>query len=100
VPFDAILLVPDFAAANGPELQRVQRFSTGNSPELQQLTRLLGAPTRDQDMFQFSNLTPGGYTIYPFPKFEDVEFRNPAFGGEPGALRFSPHHKRIGEPHL
>ena len=33
------------------------------------------------DMFQFSNLTPGDYTIYTFPKFEDVEFRNPAFLG-------------------
>lgn len=30
-------------------------------------------------MFQFSNLAPGDYTIYTFPKFEDVEFRNPAF---------------------
>jgi hypothetical protein len=30
-------------------------------------------------MFQFANLTPGDYTIYSFPKFEDVEFRKPAF---------------------
>ncbi len=64
LPFDAVLLVPDFPAANGPELQRVHRFF-GTLP--------------DQDMFQFANLTPGDYTIYTFPKFEDVEFRNPAF---------------------
>ena len=64
LPFDAVLLVPDFPAANGPELQRVHRFF-GVLP--------------DQDMFQFANLTPGNYTIYTFPKFEDVEFRNPAF---------------------
>jgi hypothetical protein len=71
VQFESVLLVPDFPAANGPELQRVQRSSAAN--------RLLGGPTQDQDMFQFSNLTPGDYTIYTFPKFEDVEFRNPAF---------------------
>ena len=79
VPFEAVLLVPDFPAANGPELQRVQRLSAANSPEVQQVARLLGGPTQDQDMFQFSNLTPGDYTIYTFPKFENVELRNPAF---------------------
>jgi len=79
VPFEAVLLVPDFPAANGPELQRVQRFSSTSSHEVRQLARLLGGPTQDQDMFQFSNLTPGDYTIYTFPKFEDVHFRNPAF---------------------
>ena len=60
LPFDAVLLVPDFPAANGPELQQVKRFL-------------------DQHMFQFANLTPGDYRIYTFPKFEDVEFQNPAF---------------------
>jgi hypothetical protein len=35
--------------------------------------------TLPQDMFEFSNLTPGEYKIYTFPKFEDVGFRNPAF---------------------
>jgi hypothetical protein len=30
-------------------------------------------------MFQFSNLAPGDYTIYTFPKFGDVELGNPAF---------------------
>jgi len=59
-----VLLVPDFPAANGPELQRVHRFF-GTLP--------------DQDMFQFANLAPGDYTIYTFPKFEHLEFRNPAF---------------------
>jgi len=66
LPFDAVLLVPDFPAANGPELQKVKAngfFGT------------LGS----QETFQFSNLTPGDYTIYTFPKFEDVEFRNPTF---------------------
>ena len=73
VPFDAVLLVPDFSAAN--------------SPELQQVKRLLGAPP-DQEIFQFSNLTPGEYTIYTFPKFEDVEFRNPRFlRGLSGGIR-------------
>jgi hypothetical protein len=56
--------VPEFPASNGPELQPVRRFF-GTLP--------------GQDTFQFSNLTPGDYTIYTFPKFEDVEFRNPAF---------------------
>ncbi len=60
LPFDAVLLVPDFPAANDPELQQVKRFL-------------------DQHMFQFANLTPGDYRIYTFPKFEDVEFQNPAF---------------------
>jgi hypothetical protein len=64
MPFNAVLLVPDFPTPNGPELQRVNRF-LGIVP--------------DRDMFQFSNLTPGDYTIYTFPKFEDVELRNPAF---------------------
>jgi hypothetical protein len=64
LPFGAVLLVPDFPASNGPELQPVRRFF-GILP--------------DQDMFQFSNLTPGDYTIYTFPKFEGVEFRNQAF---------------------
>ena len=62
--FDAVLLVPRFPAGNGAELQRVKRF--------------LGAPP-DQNMFQFSNLTPGGYTIYTFPKFEEVQLGNPEF---------------------
>jgi hypothetical protein len=79
VPFEAVLLVPDFPAANGPELQRVHRFSVANSPQVQLAARLLGAPTQDQDMFQFSNLTPGDYMICTFPKFEDVELGNPAF---------------------
>jgi hypothetical protein len=71
--FDAVLLVPDFPASNGPELQRVRRFF-GTLP--------------DQDMFQFSNLTPGDYKIYTFPKFEDVELRNPAFlGALSGGIR-------------
>jgi hypothetical protein len=88
VPFEAVLLVPDFPAANGPELQRVQRFPAANSPELQQVARLLGAPTRDQDMFQFSNLTPGDYMIHTFPRFEDVELGNPAFlRGVSGGVR-------------
>jgi hypothetical protein len=82
VPFEAVLLVPDFPAANGPELQQVKRVSVtspaANGPEWEQLKKLLVAPP-DQDMFQFSNLTPGDYTIYTFPKFEDVQFRNPAF---------------------
>lgn len=64
LPFDAVLLVPDFPTANGPELHQVKRFF-GTLP--------------DQNMFQFANLTPGDYTIYTLPKFEDVEFRNPAF---------------------
>jgi hypothetical protein len=64
IPFNAVLLVPDFPTSNGPELQRVNR--------------ILGI-VPDRDMFQFSNLTPGDYTIYTFPKFEDVEFRNPEF---------------------
>lgn len=62
-PFDAVLLVPDLPTSNGPELQRVRRF--GALP--------------DQDMFQFSNLTPGDYAIYTFPRFEDVELQKPAF---------------------
>jgi hypothetical protein len=66
LPFDAVLLVPDFPASNGPELQKV----TANG-----FFEALGS----QDRFQFSNLTPGDYTIYTFPKFENVEFRNPAF---------------------
>jgi hypothetical protein len=82
VPFEAVLLVPDFPAANGAELQRVKRVSVtspaANGPEWAQPNELLGAPP-NQDMFQFSNLTPGDYTIYTFPKFEDVELRNPAF---------------------
>jgi hypothetical protein len=64
LPFDAVLLVPAFPEANGPELQQVHRF-LGTMP--------------DQDMFQFSNLAPGDYTIYTFPKFEDVKLRDPAF---------------------
>lgn len=62
--FDAVLLVPGFPAGNGAELQRVKRF-LGVLP--------------DQNMFQFSNLTPGKYTIYTFPKFEDVQLGNPEF---------------------
>jgi hypothetical protein len=60
LPFDAVLLVADFPSANGPDLQQVKKFL-------------------DQHMFQFSNLTPGDYTIYTFPKFEDVELQKPAF---------------------
>jgi hypothetical protein len=66
LPFGAVLLVPDFLAANGPELQKARSKELfGNLP--------------DWNMYQFSNLAPGDYTIYTFPKFEDVEFRNPAF---------------------
>jgi hypothetical protein len=64
LPFDAVLLAPGFHAGNGPELQRVKRFF-GTLP--------------NQDMFQFSNLAPGDYMLYTFPKFEDVELGNPAF---------------------
>ena len=62
--FDAVLLVPGFPAGNGAELQRVTRFF-GTLP--------------DQNMFQFSNLTPGTYTIYTFPTFEEVQLGNPEF---------------------
>jgi hypothetical protein len=66
LPFGAVLLVPDFPAANGPELQRARSEDLfGNLP--------------DRNMYQFSNLTPGDYAIYTFPRFEDVDFRNPAF---------------------
>jgi hypothetical protein len=66
LPFDAVLLVPDFPAANGPELQKVKAKGVFG---------ILGS----QDTFQFANLTPGDYTIYSFPKFQHVEFRKPAF---------------------
>jgi hypothetical protein len=62
--FDAVLLVPGFPSGNGAELQRVKRF--------------LGVLS-DQNMFQFSNLTPGRYTIYTFSKFEEVQLGNPEF---------------------
>jgi hypothetical protein len=62
--FDAVLLAPGFPAGNGAELQRVKRFF-GTLP--------------DQNMFQFSNLTPGTYTIYTFPTFEEVQLGNPEF---------------------
>ena len=60
----ALLLVPTFPAASGPELKRVIDFGTGQP---------------DDDMIQFSNLAPGGYTIYKFPNFEDVHLGNPEF---------------------
>ena len=63
-PLGAVLLVPDFLTATGPELKRAIGFGTGQP---------------DDDMVQFSNLAPGDYMIYTFPKFEDVEFRKPAF---------------------
>jgi hypothetical protein len=62
--FDAVLLVPEFPAGNGAELQRVNKF-LGILP--------------NRNMFQFSNLTPGRYTIYTFPKFEEVRLGNPDF---------------------
>jgi hypothetical protein len=66
LPFGAVLLVPDFPAANSPELQKARSKELfGNLP--------------DWNMYQFSNQAPGDYTIYTLPKFEDVEFRNPAF---------------------
>jgi hypothetical protein len=40
--------------------------------------RFLGVLS-DQNMFQFSNLTPGRYTIYTFSKFEEVQLGNPEF---------------------
>jgi hypothetical protein len=60
----AVLLVPAFPAASGPELKRVIDFGTGQP---------------DDDMVQFSNLSPGGYTIYTFPNFEDVHMGSPEF---------------------
>lgn len=63
-PAGAVLLVPAFSASVGPELKPANRFDAGQVGE---------------DMYQFSNLAPGDYMIYVLPKFEDVEFRNPAF---------------------
>ncbi len=59
----AVLLVPSFPESTGPQLQRVHDF-------------LLPL---DQDMLQFSNLTPGDYTIYTLPRFEGVDFQSPGF---------------------
>lgn len=64
LPFDAVLLVSGFPAGHGTELQRVNKF-LGILPF--------------QRMFQFSNLTPGKYTIYTLPKSEDVQLGNPEF---------------------
>jgi len=63
-PLGAVLLVPAFLAASGRELRRAIDFGTGQP---------------DDGMVQFSSLAPGDYIIYALPKFEDVEFRNPAF---------------------
>jgi hypothetical protein len=62
----AVLLVPTFPASTGPVLQSTSRLSTG-------------LPGRN--ILQFSNLAPGDYSVYGFSRFEDVEFRNPAFLG-------------------
>jgi hypothetical protein len=62
--FDAVLLVPGFPTGSGAELQQVKRFF-GTMP--------------DQNMFQFPSLTPGAYTIYTFPKVNDVQLGNPEF---------------------
>jgi hypothetical protein len=71
-PIGAVLLVPAFLAASGPELKQAFDFGTGQP---------------DDDMVQFSNLVPGDYTMYTFPKFEDVQLVNPEFlGGLSGGI--------------
>jgi hypothetical protein len=61
-PPGGVLLVPAFPAATGPELK--YGVSGGHPSE---------------DMYLFSNLAPGDYSIYVLSKCEGVEFRNPAF---------------------
>lgn len=63
-PIGAVLIVPTFLTASGPELQRAIDFGTGQPGDA---------------TVQFSNLAPGDYTIYSFPKYEEVKLGNPEF---------------------
>ena len=63
-PVGAVLLVPAFLAASGPDRKQAIDFGTGQP---------------DDDMVQFSNLAPGDYKVHTFAKFEDVQLSNPEF---------------------